>query len=108
MAIMDGWDSHIDHDFYVRAYSNRLESKRFLVSRYVSSNPYTRIFKIQGTQHNVAIIRTPSQLYSHTLSVSTHTVHYQEDVSTPEIVCAALTHENFILVPEEIDSPSLF
>ena len=105
---MDGWDSHIDHDFYVRAYSERLELRRFLVSRHVTSNPHVRIFKIQGTPYNVSITRSPSCLYSHTLSVSTHTIYYQEDCSTPEIVCTALTHENFILVPEDIDAPTLF
>ncbi len=105
---MDGWDFHIDHDFYVRAYSDRLESKRFLVSRYMSSNKYTRIFKIQGTRYNVSITRSPSGTYSHTLSVTDHTLNFQEEVSTPDIVCRALTDENFILVPDDIDSPSLF
>lgn len=105
---MDGWDFHIDHDFYVRAYSNSLESKKFLVSRYSSSNKYTRIFKIQGTRHNVAITRSPSCTYSHTLSVAEHTVYYQDEVSTPDIVCMALTDDDFILVPDDIDSPTLF
>ena len=105
---MAGWDSHIDHDFYVRAYSNRLESKRFLVSRYLSSNKYTRIFKIQGTRYNVAITRSPSCTYSHTLSVAEHTLYYQDEVSTPDIVCMALTDDDFILVPDDIDSPTLF
>ena len=105
---MDGWDFHIDHDFYVRAYSNSLESKKFLVSRYSSLNKYTRIFKIQGTRYNVAITRSPSCTYSHTLSVSEHTLYYQDEVSTPDIVCMALTDDDFILVPDDIDSPTLF
>lgn len=105
---MDGWDFHIDHDFYVRAYSNSLESKKFLVSRYSSLNKYTRIFKIQGTRYNVAITRSPSCTYSHTLSVAEHTLYYQDEVSTPDIVCMALTDDNFILVPDDIDSPTLF
>lgn len=105
---MDGWDFHIDHDFYVRAYSNSLESKKFLVSRYSSSNKHTRIFKIQGTRYNVAITRSPSCTYSHTLSVAEHTLYYQDEVSTPDIVCIALTDDDFILVPDDIDSPTLF
>lgn len=105
---MGDWDSHIDHDFYVRAYSDRLESKRFLVSRYVTSNDHTRIFKIQGTGYNVAITRGPSYTYSHTLSVAEHTLYYQDEVSTPDIVCTSLTDDNFILVPEDVDSPTLF
>lgn len=105
---MDGWDFHIDHDFYVRAYSDSLESKRFLVSRYSTSNKYTRIFKIQGTKYNVAITRSPSCTYSHTLSVAEHTLYYQDEVSTPDIVCMALTNDDFILVPDDIDSPTLF
>lgn len=105
---MDGWDFHIDYDFYVRAYSNSLESKKFLVSRYSSSNKYTRIFKIQGTRYNVAITRSPSCTYSHTLSVAEHTLYYQDEVSTPDIVCMALTDDDFILVPDDIDSPTLF
>lgn len=105
---MGGWDSHVDHDFYVRAYSNSLESKKFLVSRYSSSNKYARIFKIQGTKYNVAITRSPSCTYSHTLSVAEHTLYYQDEVSTPDIVCMALTDDNFILVPDDIDSPTLF
>ena len=105
---MDGWDSHIDHDFYVRAYSNSLESKKFLVSRYSSSNKHTRIFKIQGTKYNVAITRSSSCTYSHTLSVAEHILYYQDEVSTPDIVCMALTNDDFILVPDDIDSPTLF
>lgn len=105
---MGGWDSHIDHDFYVRAYSDRLESKRFLVSRYATSNDHTRIFKIQGTRYNVAITRGPLHTYSHTLSVAEHTLYYQDEVSTPDIVCMSLTDDNFILVPEDVDSPTLF
>lgn len=105
---MAGWDSHIDHDFYVRTYSDRLESKRFLVSRYTAANKHTRIFKIQGTKYNVSITRSPTFTYSHTLSVAEHTLHYQDEVSTPDIVCMALTDENFILVPDDIDSPTLF
>lgn len=105
---MGGWDSHVDHDFYVRAYSDRLESKRFLVSRYPAANKHTRIFKIQGTRYNVSITRSFSGTYSHTLSVPEHTLYYQDEVSTPDIVCMALTDENFILVPDDIDSPTLF
>lgn len=105
---MDCWTNHIDHDFYVRAYSNSFESKKFLVSRYSSSNKYTRIFKIQGTRYNVAITRSLSCTYSHTLSVAEHTLYYQDDVSTPDIVCMALTDDDFILVPDDIDSPTLF
>lgn len=105
---MDGWDSHIDHDFYVRAYSDKLESKRFLVSRYTTSNDNTRIFKIQGTRYNVSITRNHTCTYSHTLSVAEHTLYYQDEVSTPDIVCMALTDDNFILAPEDIDSPTLF
>lgn len=105
---MDGWNSHIDHDFYVRAYSDRLESKRFLVSRYTATNNNTRIFKIQGTKYNVAITRSSSCTYSHTLSVPEHTLYYKDETSTPDIVCMALTDDNFILVPEYIDSPTLF
>ena len=105
---MVGWDTHIDHDFYVRVYSDRLESKRLLVSRYTTSNTYTRIFKIQGTRYNVAITRSPSCTYSHTLSVPEHTLNFQEEVSTPDIVCMALTDVDFILVPDDIDSPTLF
>lgn len=105
---MGGWDCHIDHDFYVRAYSDRLESKRFLVSRYSSASKNTRIFKIQGTTYNVSITRSPSCTYSHTLSVPEHILSFQDEVSTPDIVCMALTDENFILVPDDIDSPTLF
>ena len=105
---MDGWDSHVDHDFYVRAYSDSLESKRLLVSRYTTVNKHTRIFKIQGTRYNVSITRSPSCTYSHTLSVPEHTLYYQDEVSTPDIVCMALTDENFILLPDDIDSPTLF
>lgn len=105
---MGGWDSHVDHDFYVRAYSDRLESKRFLVSRYTAANKHTRIFKIQGTRYSVSITRSPSCTYSHTLSVPEHTLYYQDEVSTPDIVCIALTDENFILVPDDIETPTLF
>lgn len=105
---MDGWDSHIDHDFYVRAYSDRLESKRFLVSRYMSARNDTRIFKIQGTKYNVAITRNRACTCSHTLSVPDHTIYYQEEVSTPDIVCTALTDDGFILIPDDISSPTLF
>lgn len=105
---MGCWDSHVDHDFYVRAYSTALISKRFLVSRYKASNVHTRIFKIQGTKYDVAITRSSTCTYSHTLSVPTHTIYYQDDVSTPEIVCTALTDDDFILVPDDIDSPTLF
>nr|DAR68694.1 MAG TPA: hypothetical protein [Caudoviricetes sp.] len=33
---------------------------------------------------------------------------YQEQASTPDIVCTALTCDGFILVPDDIDSPTLF
>lgn len=105
---MDGWDSHIDHDFYVRAYSDRLESKWFLVSRYRTARNDTRIFKIQGTKYNVAITRNGACTFSHTLSVPDHTIYYQEEVSTPDIVCTALTDDGFILIPDDIDSLTLF
>ena len=105
---MDCWTNHIDHDFYVRAYSDRLESKRFLVSRYKSASEHTRIFKIQGTRYSVQITRTHSCTYSHTLSVPVHTIYYQQEVSTPDIVCTALTDDGFILLPDNIDSPTLF
>ncbi|ABR67668.1 hypothetical protein AV1_gp03 [Actinomyces phage Av-1] len=105
---MAGWDSHVDHDFYVRAYSDRLESKRFLVSRYAVANKHTRIFKIQGTRHNVSITRSPGCTYSYTISVPEHILYYQDEVSTPDIVCMALTNENFILVPDDVDTPTLF
>lgn len=105
---MDCWTNHIDHDFYVRAYSDRFESKQLLVSRYKTASEHTRIFKIQGTRYNVAITRSPSCTYSHTLSVAEHTLYYQDEVSTPDIVCMALTDDDFILVPDDIDSPTLF
>lgn len=105
---MDCWTNHIDHDFYVRAYSDRLESKRFLVSRYKTANEHTRVFKIQGTNYKVMITRTPSCTYSHTLSVPDHTIYYQEEASTPDIVCMALTDDGFILLPDNIDSQPLF
>lgn len=103
---MGGWDSHIDHDFFVRAYSERLVSRRYLVTRYRTSKDNTRIFKIQGTPYKVTITRG-STTFSHTLNVPEHTMIYQE-ASTPDIVCMALTRDGFILVPDDIDSPTLF
>lgn len=104
---MGGWDSHIDHDFFVRAYSDCLVSRRYLVTRYRTSNDNTRIFKIQGTPYKVTITRG-STTFSHTLNVPEHTMIYQDEVSTPDIVCMALTCDGFILVPDDIDSPTLF
>lgn len=104
---MDGWDSHIDHDFYVRAYNHCLQSKRFLASRYLTANKNSRRFKIQGTSRDVTIVRGPVT-YSHTMSVPEHTLTFQEEVSTPDIVCMALTDDDFILVPEDIESTPLF
>lgn len=104
---MGGWDSHIDHDFFVRAYSECLVSRRYLVTRYRTSKDNTRIFKIQGTPYKVTITRG-STTFSYTLNVPEHTMIYQEEVSTPDIVCMALTHDGFILVPDDIDSPTLF
>lgn len=104
---MGGWDSHIDHDFYVRAYFNCLASKRFLVKRYTTNNPNARVFSIQGTGHRVTITRTDNA-YTHTLSVAEHDGVYQNEVSTPSIVCMALTQDNFILVPEDVDALPLF
>lgn len=104
---MDGWDSHIDHDFYVRVYFNCLASKRLLVKRYLTNNPNARVFVVQGTGHRVTITRTDNA-YTHTLSVPEHNDVYQNEVSTPSIVCMALTHDNFILVPEDINAEPLF
>lgn len=104
---MGGWDSHIDHDFFVRAYSERLVSRRYLVTRYRTSKDNTRIFKIQGTPYKVTITRGLTT-FSHTLNVPEHTMIYQEEASTPDIVCMALTCDGFILVPDDIDSPTLF
>ena len=104
---MGGWDSHVDHDFYVRAYSERLVSRRYLVSRYNTLKENTRIFKIQGTNYSVMITRGTST-FSHTLNVPEHTIIYQDEPSTPDIVCMALSCDGFILVPEDIDSPTLF
>lgn len=104
---MDGWDFHVDHDFYVRLYSNRLASKRLLVKRYTTSNPNSRVFAIQGTGHKVTITRTDNA-YTHTLSVPEQNGVYQNEVSTPSIVCMSLTHDNFILVPEDINAEPLF
>jgi hypothetical protein len=102
-----GWDFHIDHDFYVRAYDERLKSKRFLVSRYATANKNTRRFKIQGTNRDVMVHRGTTT-FSHTLSVPEHSLSFQEEVSTPSIVCMALTSEGFILIPEDIESEPLF
>ena len=104
---MDGWDSHIDHDFYVRAYSNCLESKRFLVKCYRNAHPHERLFAIQGTPYKVMISRHDIT-FSYTTNVPEHTIIYQDEVSTPSIVCMALTQDNFILVPENIDFLTLF
>lgn len=104
---MGGWDSHVDHDFYVRAYSDRLESKRFLVKRYATSFDNIRRFKILGTKYEVTI-RRGSTTTSHTLSVNTHNLEYDRDTSTEDIVCTALTDEGFILIPENINSSPLF
>ena len=105
---MDGWDSHIDHDFYVRAYFNCLTSKRFLVKRYVTNSPNVRLFKILGTPYNVRINRSKTITSSHTLSVPEHNLTYDPQTTTQEIVCTALTQDNFILVPEDINAEPLF
>jgi len=105
---VDGWDSHTDHDFYVRAYFNCLASKRFLVKRYTTSNKCVRIFKILGTPYEVRIARYPALTSSHTLSVPEHNLTYDPDTSTEEIVCTALTQDNFILVPDNINAEPLF
>jgi hypothetical protein len=104
---VDGWDSYCDHDFYVRAYSDRLESKRFLVKRYTTSFDHIRRFKILGTKYEVTIRRGITTT-SHTLSVGTHNLEFDKDTSTEDIVCTALTDEGFILLPEDIDSSPLF
>lgn len=104
---MDGWDSHVDHDFYVRAYFNCLVSKRFLVKRYVTNSPNVRLFKILGTPYNVRINRSKITS-SHTLSVPEHNLTYDPQTTTQEIVCTALTQDNFILVPEDINAEPLF
>lgn len=104
---MDGWNLHTDNDFYVRAYSNKLESKCFLVKRYTTSNPKIRIFKILGTPYSVNITRG-NTTYSHTLSVPTHTLYFPAEATTEDIVCTSLTDDNFILTAEHIDAPSLF
>jgi hypothetical protein len=103
-----GWDSHTDHDFYVRAYFNCLASKRFLVKRYTTSNKNVRRFKILGTPYEVRIVRTATVTSSHTLSVSVHNLTYDSSTSTEEIVCTALMQDNFILVPDEANAPPLF
>lgn len=105
---MDGWDSHVDHDFYVRAYFNCLASKRFLVKRYVTNSPNVRIFKILGTPCDVRINRSKTITSSHTLSVPEHNLTYDPQTTTQEIVCTALTQDNFILVPEDINAEPLF
>lgn len=104
---MRGWDSHVDHDFYVRAYSDKLDSKRFLVKRYTTSFDHIRRFKILGTNYEVTIRRGLTTT-SHTLSVDVHNLEYPKDTPTEEIVCTALTDEGFILFPENIDSSPLF
>lgn len=104
---MDGWNSHIDCDFYVRAYFNCLTSKRFLVKRYTTNNPNTRKFVIQGTGYSVTVSRIDNA-YTHTLSVPEHNAVYQNEVSTPSIVCMALSNNNFFLVPEDVNAPPLF
>jgi hypothetical protein len=45
---------------------------------------------------------------THTLSVDIHNLEFDNNTPTEDIVCTALTDENFILVPENIDSPTLF
>ena len=105
---MDGWDSHVDHDFYVRAYFKSLTSKRFLVKRYNTSSKYVRRFKILGTTYEVAITRTPTSTTSHTLSASEHNLTFDPNTSTEEVVCSALTQENFLLVPDNINVEPLF
>ena len=104
---MGGWANYTDHDFYVRAYSDRLESKRFLVKRYFTSFDHIRRFKILGTKYEVSI-RRGTTTTSHTLSVDTHNLEYDNDTPTEDIVCTALTDEGFILLPEDIDSSPLF
>nr|DAK58117.1 MAG TPA: hypothetical protein [Caudoviricetes sp.] len=105
---MDDWDSHTDHDFYVRAYFNWLTSKKFLVKRYTTANKYTRRFKILGTPYEVSIIRSPTVTSSHTLSVPEHNLTYDSTVSTEEIVCTALMQDNFILIPDDVNVDPLF
>lgn len=104
---MDSWVDYTDHDFYVRAYSDRLESKRFLVKRYTTSFDHIRRFKILGTKYEVCIRRGMTTT-THTLSVDIHNLEFDNNTPTEDIVCTALTDENFILVPENIDSPTLF
>lgn len=104
---MDDWDLHTDNDFYVSAYNNKLESKRFLVKRYTTSTPRIRIFKILGTPYSVYITRGRTT-YSHTLSTSTHTLYFPAEATTEDIVCTALTDDDFILTPVNIDAPTLF
>lgn len=104
---MDDWDLYTNHDFYVRAYSNKLESKRFLVKCYNTNNPRTKIFKILGTNLSVNITRGRTT-YSHTMSVDIHTLFFPAEVRTEDIVCNALTSEDFIIVPDSMDSPTLF
>lgn len=104
---MGGWDSHVDHDFYVRAYSHRLTSKRFLVKRYTTSFDHIRRFKILGTKYDVTI-RRGSTTTSHTLSVDTHNLEFDKNTPTEEIVCTALTDDGFILIPENIAASPLF
>ena len=104
---MGGWDSHTDHDFYVRAYSNKLESKRFLVKCYNTNNPHTRLFKVLGTNLTVAITRAKTT-YSHTMCVDTHTIFFPPEIRTENIVCNALTDDNFILVTDNAESEPLF
>lgn len=105
---MGGWDSHVDHDFYVRAYSNRLVSKRFLVKRYTTSNKNVRRFKILGTPYEVRIVRTATITSSHTPSVPVHNLTYDSGTSTEEIVRTALTQDNFILALDDVNVDPLF
>lgn len=105
---MDGWDFHIDHDFYVRAYFNCLASKRFLVKRYATNNPNVRRFKVLGTPYEVRINRSKTITSSYTLSVPEHNLTYDPQTTTDKIVCTALMQENFILVPEDINASPLF
>mgnify|MGYP000135315534 CR=1 FL=1 len=105
---MDGWDCHVDHDFYVRAYFNTFKSKRFLVKRYTTHNKNTRLFKILGTPYVVRIFRSRGLTTSYTHSVPEHYLEYKSDTSTEEIVRTALTQNNFLLVSDSIDADTLF
>lgn len=106
---MDGWDSCTDHDFYVRAYNNRLESKRFLVKRYATANQNVRRFKILGTAREVTINRcSPTATRTHTMSVPEHFLDFDPQTSTEEIVCTALYDDDFILEPDNANVKPLF